>query len=120
MESPNKNSCLCLFHINTCSLNGNFEDLEYLIKSTNINFDLIGISESRKLKDTNTVKNINIPNFCFEFTPTESTAGRTLFTLLTIWLTKQNDLNFYEINNLESTFIEIINPLSDAFTDIQK
>ena len=35
---------------------------------------LIAISETRILTDTNIVKNINIPNFSFEFTPTESTA----------------------------------------------
>ena len=61
MKISDKNSCLSLFHIHTCSLNKNFEDLEYLIKSTNINFDIIAISETRMLKDTNIVKNINIP-----------------------------------------------------------
>ena len=40
MKVPNKNSCLSLSHINTCSFSKNFEDLEYLIKSTNINFDI--------------------------------------------------------------------------------
>ena len=39
----NKNS-LSLFHINNCYLNKNVDDLEYLIKSTNINFDIIAIS----------------------------------------------------------------------------
>ena len=29
-------------------------------------------------KDTNIVKNINIPNFSFDFNPTESTVGETL------------------------------------------
>ena len=78
MKIPHKNSCLSLFHINTCSLSKNVEDLEYLIKSTNINFDIIAMSETRILRDTNIVKNINIPNFSFEFTPIESTAGGTL------------------------------------------
>ena len=78
MKIPNKNSCLSLFHINTCSLNKNFEHLGYLIKSTDIIFDIKAIWETRILKDNNTVKNINIPNFSFEFTPTESAAGGTL------------------------------------------
>ena len=43
IKIPIKNSCLSLFHINTCSLKKIFEDLEYLIKSTNINFDIIAI-----------------------------------------------------------------------------
>ena len=36
-------SCFSLFQINTCYLNKNFEGLEYLIKSTNINIDIIAI-----------------------------------------------------------------------------
>ena len=79
MKIPNKNSCLSLFHINTYSLNKNFEDLKYLIKSTNINFDIIAISETRIPKDTNIVKKKkNIQTSFFEFTPAESTAGGTL------------------------------------------
>ena len=111
MKIPNKNSCLSLFHINNCSLNKNFENLEYLIKSTNINFDIIVISKTRILKDTNIVKNINIPNFSFEFTPTKSTAGGTLLYIVDhLDYPNQNDLNLYKINSLESTFIEITNP----------
>ena len=126
MKIPNKNSCLSLFHINTCSLNKHFEDLEYLIKSTDINFDIIAISETRILKDTNIAKNIYIPNFSVEFTPTESSAGGTLLYIADhLAYQNRNDLNLHKTNNLESTFIEITNPnklisLSDAFTDIQK
>ena len=84
--------------------------MEYLIKSTNINFDIIAISKTRVLKDTNIGKNINILNFSFEFTPTESTAGGTLLYIADhLIYQKQNDLNLYKINNSESTFIEITN-----------
>ena len=44
---------LSLFHINSCSLNNNFEDIEYLFKTTNKKFDVIAISESRIIKDSN-------------------------------------------------------------------
>ena len=77
MKIPNKKNYLSLFHINTCSLSRNFEDLEYLLKTINTNFDIIAISETRILKNTNIVKNINIPNFSYEFTPTESTTEGT-------------------------------------------
>ena len=87
------------------------EGLEYFIKSTNITFDIIAISETRILKDTNIAENINTPNFCFEFTPTESTAGEiSLYIADHLAYQKRNDLNLYKINNLESTFIEINNP----------
>ena len=54
---------LSLFHINSCSLTKNFEDLEYLLKATNKTFDIIAISELRILKDTNLSKNINIYDY---------------------------------------------------------
>ena len=71
MKIPIKKSSLSLFHINTYSLSKHFEDLEYLLKTTNTDFDIIAISENMILKNTNIVKNINIPNFSYEFTPTE-------------------------------------------------
>ena len=54
-------SSLSLFHLNTCSFNRNFDDLEYLLKTTNQTFDIIAISESRILK--NQKINIHLPNY---------------------------------------------------------
>ena len=36
-----------MFHINICSLSKDFDDLEYLLKTTNTNFDIVAVSESR-------------------------------------------------------------------------
>ena len=106
MKIPNKKSPLSLFDINTCSLSKNFEDLEHLLKTTNTNFNIIAISETRILKNTNIVKSINIPNFSYEFTPTESIVGGTLlYTADHLTYQKRNDLNIYGNNYLESTFI---------------
>ena len=33
-EIPHKNKSLSIFHINACSLNKNFDDLQYLLNST--------------------------------------------------------------------------------------
>ena len=116
MKIPNKNSCLSLFHINTCSLNKNFINLEYLIESTNINFDIIAISETRMLKDTDIVKNINTTNFSSAFTPIESTAGRTLFYIEDhLAYQSWNDLGFYKNSNLELTYVNISNPNKSNF-----
>ena len=41
---------LSFFHLNTCSVSKNFEDLEYFLDSTNFNFDIIAISETRITK----------------------------------------------------------------------
>ena len=64
------------------------------------------------------MKNINIPNFSFEFTPTESTAGGTLLYIANhLTYQKWNGLNLYKINNLESTFIEITNTSKSNIID---
>ena len=82
-----------------------------MLKTTNTNFDIIAISETRILKNTKIVKNINIQNFSYEFTPTESTAGGTLIYIADhLAYQKRNDLTIYAKNYLESTFIEITNP----------
>ena len=110
MKIPKKKNFLSLFHINACSLSKNFDDLEYLFKTTNTNFDIIAISKTRILKNTKIVKNINIPNFSYEFTPTESTAGGTLLYIADhLTYQKGNDLIIYAKNYLESAFIEITN-----------
>ena len=102
---------LSLFHINSCSLNNNFEDLEYLLKATNKTFDIIAISESGILNNANLSKNINIYNYSVEFTPTESHAGRILLYINNKLSYKpRQDLCVYKSSELESTFIEIINP----------
>ena len=35
------------FHINSCSLNKNFEELQNLLQSTNTQFDVIAITETQ-------------------------------------------------------------------------
>ena len=111
MKIPHKKSSLSLFHINTCSLSKNFGDIEYLVKTINTSFDIIAISETRILKNTNIVKNIDILNFSYEFTQTESTAdGALLYIADHLAYQKRNELNIYEKNYLESNFIEVTNP----------
>ena len=52
-EIPHKNKWLYLFYINACSLNKNYDDLQYLLS-------------------------LNLDHYSFEFTPTETSAGGTL------------------------------------------
>ena len=54
---------------------------------------------------------MNLNNYSYEFTPTETTAGGTLLYIANHLLCKcYNDLNIYDKNDLESIFIEIVNP----------
>ena len=72
------NKSLSFSHINACSLNKNVDDLECLLKYTDKSFDIIAVSETRIPRKTSLTCNINLKNYCFESTPTESAAGGTL------------------------------------------
>ena len=108
LKIPNKSKSLSMFHIDTCSLSKNFEDLDNLLKTTNMNFEVIAISETRITNNINKITNININNYTFEFTPTESSTGGYVANNLAY--KPSTDLQIYKKRDLESTFIEIINP----------
>ena len=56
------------------------------------------------------LNNFNL-NHTFEFTSIETLAGGTLFyTANHLSYKYRNDLNIYKNNEMESTFIEILNP----------
>ena len=110
MNKLNNKSSLSLFHLNTCSISKNFEDLEYLLDSTNFNFDVIAISEIRITKNKTPSNHIDLTNYSYKHCPTESSAGGTLLYVRNHLLYKtRNDLNIYKSTELESVFIEIIN-----------
>ena len=69
---------LSLFHINACSLNKNYDDLQHLLSCTQKNLDIIAISEARITKNVSLLNNLNLNNYAFEFTPAETSAGGTL------------------------------------------
>ena len=111
IEIPHKNKSLSLFHLNACSPNKNFDDLQHLLSCTWKTFDIIAISETRIIKNISLLNNLNLNNYSFEFTPTETSAGGTLLYIANHLSYKCcNDLNIYKKNELESTFIEIANP----------
>ena len=75
LKFRNKHKSLALFHINACSLNKNFDDLDHLLKCTNTVFDIIA---DPNYKANSLTTNINLRNYATEFTPTEYSAGGTL------------------------------------------
>ena len=110
VKFPERNKPLSLFHINACSSNKNLNGLQHLLKSTNKVFDIAAVSETRIMKKTSLTPTISLNNYYFEFIPTESTAGGThLYIANHLPYKLHNDLNLYKANQLESTFIEIIN-----------
>ena len=107
---PRNNKSLSLFH-NACSLNKNLDGLQHQLHCTKNLFDIIAISETRITKQVSLLNNLNLNNYSFEFTPAETSAGGTLLYIANHLSYKcRNDLNIYKKNELESTFIEIVNP----------
>ena len=63
LDNLDHKNALSLFHINTCSLSKNIKELEYLLDKTKIDFDVIGISESRIRKDKSPTNSINLKGY---------------------------------------------------------
>ena len=96
IEIPHKNKLLSLFHINACSLNTNFGDLQYLLSSIKQS-DIIAISETRTTRQASLLNNLNLNNYSSEFIPTETSAGITLLYIANHLSYKcHNDLNIYK------------------------
>ena len=97
IEAPHKNKSLSLFHINACSLNKNFDDLQHLLSCTEKTFDIIAISETRTRKNISSLNNLNLNKYSFEFTPTKTSAGGTLLYIANYLSYKcRNHLNIYK------------------------
>ena len=126
LKIPNKENSPSLFHINSCSLNKNFEELQNLLQFTNINFDVIATTETRIPKYVSVTQNIELNNYSFEHISTESSTGGSLLYIANHLSYKiRSDLRVYTKFELESTFIEIVDPrifnlLLVSYTDIQK
>ena len=100
IEIPHKNKLLSLFHINACSLKKIFDDFQHLLNCTKIFFDIIAISERRITKQVSLLNNLNLNNYYFEFTPTETSAGGTFLYIANHLSYKcHNDLNIYKKMN---------------------
>ena len=82
LKISNKEKSFSFFHINSCLQNKNFEELQNLLQSTNTQFDLIAITETRITKKTYVTQNIELSNYSFEHTLTESSAGGTLLYIV--------------------------------------
>ena len=109
---------------NACSLNKNFDDLQHRLSCTKRKFDIIAISETRITKQVSLSNNLNLNNYSFEFTPTETSAGGTLLYIANHLSYKcRNDLNIYKKMNLNLLLLKLSIQknqilLWESFTDI--
>ena len=111
IEIPHKNKSLSLFHINSCSPNKNFDYLQHLLNCTKIFFDIIAISETRITKQVSLLNNLDLNNYSFEFTATETSAGGTLLYIANHLSYKCcNDLNIFKKMNWNLLLLKLSSP----------
>ena len=109
IEIPHKNKFLSLYHINACSLNKSFDDLQHLSSCTKTKFDIIAISETRIARQVSLLNNQNFNDYSFEFTPTETSAGGTLLhTANHLSYKCCNDLNIYKKMNWNLLLLKLL------------
>ena len=98
--------------MNISSLQYHIDDLRYLFKSCLNKPKIIGITEECRLrKNWEVLSNIDLNDYSFEFTATESTKGETLIYIQNDLRYKiRKDLNLYREKEIESTFVEVIEP----------
>ena len=84
IEIPHKNKSLSLFHINACSLNKNFDDLQHLLSCTKTKFDIIAISETRITRQVSLLNNLNLSNYILHLLQLRLLQAVPFFILLII------------------------------------
>ena len=83
----------------------NFDNFNHLINKLKLEFDILGISDSRILKSQSLNTNVSLQNYVIEQTPTESTAGGAL-----LYINKRHsyktcpDLAIYKPKKLKINF----------------
>ena len=77
---------------------------------------MIAVNETRITRNASLLNNLNLNNYYFEFTQTETCAGGALPYIANHLSYKcRNDLNIYKENEMEFIFIEIVNPKKSNF-----
>ena len=106
----NKNSVNSL-HLNISSWPCHFSELQTRLSSTKVNFNIIGISESRIKQNKNPIDNINLQNYNIKHCTTEATNGGGILLYIkdNIIYKLRKDLKIYKSKCLESIFLEVIN-----------
>ena len=96
--------------MNISSISYHIDNLTAFMNNCKIKPKVIGLSETRLRKNRQPLSNINLENYVYESTPTESSKGGTMLYVdkqLTCRLRK--DLMMYKSKEIESTFIELFN-----------
>ena len=111
----NPDKSFSIFHLNIHSIDLHIEELRVALQLLDFRFDFICISESKIEKDqAQTQTDISLEGYQSPIsTPTESTKGGVLlYAKLGINVIPRDDISntFYRPKELESVFVEIVNP----------
>ena len=96
-------------HLNISSLAKHFDELHALLGLLNLNFSVIGIFETRFLKNSPPIFDFDIGGYSAVLTPTESSAGGVLlyvFNHLSYFPRSDLDDVLYKPKEPESVFVE--------------
>ena len=101
-----------MFHITIASLGLHKEEMVAAISLTEIEFDIIAISETKIIKNQTPTFNVKLPGYVEYGTPTETSKGGVLLYIkdsIVVKPRKDLDSKMYEAGQLESIFLEVIN-----------
>ena len=104
---------LSIFHMNIASLAKHKEEFETALQILNYKFDIIGLTETKIVKNSPPIYDTSLQGYKCYYTPTEASKGGTVLYVNKKFNSKpRNDLDniLYRSKTLESSFIEIINP----------
>ena len=105
------NNDMLMLHLNITSLPFHYEDLHNFLVHMPTKPSIFGISESKLKKNNPSLINVSLPGYNSEQTDTESSSGGTLLYISkNLNYINRPDLNLYKSKELESTFVEIIQP----------
>ena len=76
-----KQQNLNIFHFNISSLPYHFTELHNSLASTDVKFDVIGITESKPNRNKKHLATMDLPNYCIKHCPANGVNGGTLLDI---------------------------------------
>ena len=100
------------FHLNISCLTFHLYELIVLMAQCKLNFHFLVISETRLKLIRSSLNHISMPGYNTEHTATESSNfGTLLYIKQGINYKLRKDLQIYKSKELESTFVEVLEPV---------
>ena len=106
---------ISLLHINISSVSYHIDDLNTFVMNCKNKYKVIGILECRIKAGRPLLPNINVNNYSYEYTLTESFKGGTLLYIgKNLRYRSKSDLILYKSKETESSFIEILETIKQT------